>query len=96
MTFHAGPSQQYFPANKCRLLAPLFKLLFRLPQAIVCNSEAVKKCIVGYKIDPSRVFPIPAFSKQYLNCIASHLPEELREFAQQHEQLICTYFMCRD
>ena len=37
-----------------------------MPRRIICNSEAVKACIVGYGVPADKIVPIPAFSRQYL------------------------------
>lgn len=95
LTFHAGVIQRHFPKERDRLLAPLFKLLFAIPQRIVCNSEAVKTCIAAYGVDPAKITPIPAFSRQYLEFTPVALPAPLESFLQRSSTIVFTYLRMR-
>jgi glycosyltransferase involved in cell wall biosynthesis len=95
LTFHAGPMQKYFPRERSRLFAPVFKLVFKIPRKIVCNSEAVKAKIVTYGVDPAKVVPIPAFSRQYLQFQRMTLSDRLEAFIRDHDPVLSTYAFFR-
>ena len=91
LTFHAGIEQVYFPRPKYPLLLPVFWILFKLPRAIICNSEEVKAKIVEYGVDPAKVVPIPAFSTQYLESTEAALPERLEDFYRRFNHIVFSY-----
>jgi len=91
LTFHAGIEQVYFPRPKYPLLLPVFWILFKLPRAIICNSEEVKAKIVEYGVDPAKVVPIPAFSTQYLESTEGALPDQLEDFYQRFNHIVFSY-----
>jgi glycosyltransferase involved in cell wall biosynthesis len=91
LTFHAGIEQVYFPRPKYPLLLPVFWILFKLPRAIICNSEEVKAKIVEYGVSPDKVVPIPAFSTQYLESIEAELPGELEAFYKRFNHIVFSY-----
>ena len=95
LTFHAGVIQRYFPRERAFWLVPVFWLLFVIPRRIICNSEAVKAKIGGYGISPSKIVPIAAFSKQYLEYTPSALPEQLEAFFERYPHVIFTYVRMR-
>ncbi len=95
LTFHAGPEQRYFPKHRSRLLTPLYSLAFALPQKIICNSPAVKQRILTYGVPETKVVPIPAFSKQYLDYTPTPLSAEFEVFVQQHRPALASYFFYR-
>jgi glycosyltransferase involved in cell wall biosynthesis len=95
LTFHAGVDQLYFPRPKSPLLFPVFWLLFVLPRSIICNSEAVKAKIVEYGISPSKIVPIPAFSRQYLETAEGELPEDVHAFYARFREVIFCYLKMR-
>ena len=91
LTFHAGIEQVYFPRPKYPWLLPVFWVLFKLPRAIICNSEEVKAKIVEYGVDPAKVVPIPAFSTQYLESTEGALPEQLEDFYRRFNHIVFSY-----
>ena len=95
LTFHAGAIQRHFPVRKGRLFVPLFRLLFMMPRTIICNSEAVKACIMEYGIAPEKIVPIPAFSRQYLEYRPATLPAALEEFLGRFPKTVFTYVRMR-
>ncbi len=95
LTFHAGVDQLYFPRPKYPMLWPVFWLLFALSRTIICNSEDVKAKIVEYGVQPSKVVPIPAFSRQYLETATDPLPADLERFYQRFTQVIFCYVKMR-
>jgi glycosyltransferase involved in cell wall biosynthesis len=95
LTFHAGPLQKYFPRERSRLFAPVFRLVFLIPRTIVCNSDAVKAKIVSYGIDPDKIVPIPAFSRQYLQFTRVKLSEGIENFIRDHDPVLTTYAFFR-
>jgi len=62
---------------------------------IICNNEAVKEKIVEYGINPKKIVPIPAFSKQYLQFEKIHLNGTLEAFMKGKELLISSYVFFR-
>jgi glycosyltransferase involved in cell wall biosynthesis len=95
LTFHAGVDQVYFPRPKYPALLPVYWLLFTLPKAIICNSEEVKAKIVEYGIDPRKVVPIPAFSRQYLEGADGVLPDDLAAFYARYPHVVFCYTKIR-
>jgi glycosyltransferase involved in cell wall biosynthesis len=95
LTFHAGIEQVIFPRSKAPRWAPVFQLLFAPPSAIICNSEEVKAKIVEYGVRPSKVVPIPAFSRQYLEDEAPTLPPPLQAFYGCFTHVIFCYIRIR-
>lgn len=95
LTFHAGIEQVIFPRSKAPGWAPVFWLLFLAPRAIVCNSDAVKAKIVEYGVAPSKVIPIAAFSRQYLEDAPASLPPHLEEFYNRCTDVIFCYIRLR-
>jgi glycosyltransferase involved in cell wall biosynthesis len=95
LTFHAGIDQLYFPRPKYPWLWPVFWLLFALARTIICNSDDVKAKIVEYGVPPSKIVPIPAFSRQYLEAPTEPLPPDLEMFYQRFRQVIFCYIKMR-
>jgi glycosyltransferase involved in cell wall biosynthesis len=95
LTFHAGIEQVIFPKSKAPRWAPVFRLLFAAPKAIVCNSEEVKAKIVEYGVAPSKVVAIPAFSRQYLEDQALTLPPPVQAFYTRFSHVIFCYIRIR-
>jgi glycosyltransferase involved in cell wall biosynthesis len=95
LTFHAGVEQVYFPRPKYPALLPIYWLLFGFPRTIICNSEEVKAKIVEYGVDASKVIPIPAFSRQYLESIESVLPDDLAAFYARFPAIVFCYTKIR-
>ena len=95
LTFHAGTKQLYFPYEQCKALFPLFHILFLIPKKIICNSEKVKEKIIEYKINPKKIIPIPAFSKQYLNFEEVKFPPKLEAFLNKSKPVIFTNICLR-
>jgi glycosyltransferase involved in cell wall biosynthesis len=95
LTFHAGPEQRFFPQHRSRLLAPVFRLLFTAPKTIICNSEAVKARIAGYGVPASKIVPIPAFSRQYLEFEPADLDRATDAFLRRSDPVLCTYVFFR-
>ncbi len=95
LTFHAGTIQRHFPRARDRRMVPLFKLLFWMPHRIICNSEAVKACIAEYGVDPAKIVPIPAFSRQYVEFTPATLSPAVEEFYRRYSQVVLTYVRMR-
>ena len=95
LTFHAGAIQRYFPQKRNPWLAPLYWLLFLIPRRIICNSEAVKRCIAGYGIPAGKIVAIPAFSRQYLESKPVELPAEIEAFLGRFPTSVFAYLCMR-
>ena len=95
LTFHAGAIQRYFPRDHAPWLVPLYWLLFTIPKRVICNSEAVRRCIQGYGISPRKIVAIPAFSRQYLDFTPAALPPELDAFFARFPHVVFTYARMR-
>jgi glycosyltransferase involved in cell wall biosynthesis len=94
LTFHAGPSQIYFP-RKSGLWHGAFRLLFHSCGEIICNHEPVKKLIEGYGVPAENVHAIPAYSTQYGEEIPVPLPAAVECFLATHEPRLFSYSMFR-
>lgn len=95
ITFHAGPLQHYFPQSRAPRLNLLYKFIFTAPRHIICNNLLVKKAIVGYGIDPQKIVPIQAFSRQYLQFEDVQLPQATETFFQKYKHIACSYVFFR-
>lgn len=95
LTFHAGVIQRHFPRDRSGWLTPFYRLLFAVPRTIICNSEAVKRCIMAYGIPSHRIVPIPAFSRQYLDFARVDLPGEVEAFFGRFPRVVFTYVRMR-
>lgn len=94
LTFHAGPSQKYFPRQR-GIWRHAFRLLFFASGEVVCNHEPVKAAIESYGIPAAKVHPIPAYSVQYAEEIPAPLPEAVEEFLRAHEPRLFSYTLFR-
>jgi glycosyltransferase involved in cell wall biosynthesis len=95
LTFHAGTDQQFFPRHKAPALVPIYWIIFAIPQRIVCNSPAVKARIAEYGVNPDKIVPIPAFTRQYLDFTPVALSPEIESFMAGFPQVIFTYIRVR-
>ena len=95
LTFHAGVTQVHFPRDKAPAWIPVFWLVFKLSRTIICNSEEVKAKIVEYGVDPAKVFPIPAFSTQYLERAGRPLSAAMESFYASFQHVIFSYIRLR-
>ena len=94
VTFHGGTDQPLLTRRRYSVARPLFWLIFSLPQGVVCNSEAVKQCIMRYGRRRD-ILAIPAFSRQYLEYKAIDLGPDLEAFVKRSSPLISTYLCYR-
>lgn len=94
LTFHAGVVQDYFPKQQRFWLDNMFRLIFLMAGRIVCNNDAVKQKIVEYGIAPDKLFPIPAFCREYLEDKAE-MPPALQAFMSRHAATVCSYVYLR-
>jgi glycosyltransferase involved in cell wall biosynthesis len=95
LTYGGGHQQSYFPSPKGSLWYMAFSLLFRLPQCIYCNSEAVKKVLLTTGIPAERVEPIPHFSSHYMQFTPTPLPAEVEAFYRSHDAVFFSYVCFR-
>ncbi|MCG3121057.1 MAG: hypothetical protein ALAOOOJD_03997 [bacterium] len=95
LTFHAGINQAYFPRRKKWHYFPLFFLIFAFSDTIICNDEEVKRRICEYGVKTHKVFPIPAFSLQYLHFQEPALSADLETFLKQQSPVLTTYSLLR-
>jgi glycosyltransferase involved in cell wall biosynthesis len=95
LTYGGGHQQTYFPAPRMSLRFLAFSLLFRLPNRIYCNSEAVRRVILTTGISPERVVAIPHTSAYYAELVPSPLPPDVERFFAAHEGVIFSYVCFR-
>jgi glycosyltransferase involved in cell wall biosynthesis len=95
LTFHAGVIQRYFPRDRAPWLTPIFWLLFLIPRRVICNSEPVKRRIQGYGVPASKIVPIAAFSRQYLEYRTVPLPAPLAAFFERYPRVVLAYVRMR-
>ena len=95
LTFHAGVDQIYFPRPKHPVLLPMYRVLFGLPRAVICNSDAVKTKIAEYGVAPARIHAIPAFTRQYLEGVPADLPSGLVRFFDAFPHVVFSYVRLR-
>lgn len=95
LTYGGGHQQTYFPAPKRSFRHLAFSWLFRLPNRIYCNSEAVKKVILTTGIAPDRVAPIPHTSGYYVKFDSSAMPDAVEKYFQEHDSVFFSYVCFR-
>jgi len=95
LTYGGGHQQSYFPAPRGSFRYRAFSFLFRIPQRIYCNSEAVKKVLLTTGIPAERVEPIPHFSSYYVEFSPTALPGEVEEFYRKHDGVFFSYVCFR-
>jgi glycosyltransferase involved in cell wall biosynthesis len=93
-TFHAGTDQPFFSGWWVPVTDPLFRVIFALSQAVICNNQAVKLVLNRYTRE-EKVFPVPAFSIQYLSYQPVEFNDDLRRFMSTHAPLLSTYLCFR-
>ena len=73
-------------------------LNFLFSKLIVCNNEPVKTeiCQYGPMIKKEKVFPIPAFSVQYLDYAQVNLPEPIHNYIKNKKHVILCYIVLRN
>jgi glycosyltransferase involved in cell wall biosynthesis len=94
-TFHGGAKQRDLEGWRRTLVSPFFKTIFSLSDAIICNSAAEKR-VLSTLVKSTKIFAIPAFSKQYLDFSMSQLEPAAERFIGSHEPVISTYLCFRD
>ncbi|MGH9699486.1 MAG: glycosyltransferase, partial [Candidatus Acidiferrales bacterium] len=95
LTYGGGHIQTYFPAPPRSLRHFAFSVLFRLPNRIYCNSEAVKKVILTTGIPADRVVPIPHTSGYYMNFDSTAMPDPVEKYFQEHDGVFFSYVCFR-
>jgi len=95
LTYGGGHQQSYFPAPKRSLRHFAFSLLFRIPQRIYCNSDAVKKVLLTTGIPAERVEPIPHFSSYYVEFVPATLPAHVEQFYRAYDAVFFSYVCFR-
>ena len=95
LTYGGGHQQSYFPAPKGSVRHCAFSLLFRIPQRIYCNSEAVKRVLLSTGIAAESVEPIPHFSSYYVEFSPARLPPEAEEFFRTRDGVFFSYICFR-
>jgi glycosyltransferase involved in cell wall biosynthesis len=65
---------------------------------IICNNEPIKSEIVRYGLllNKHKIFPIQAFSVQYLDCSEAELPEKITNYLKFKKNIIFCYMVLRN
>lgn len=97
MTFHGGYTQLNFPKENGNKMYLIIYLNFLLSKIIICNDVHIKKDIVryGWFINHKKIFPIQAFSNQYVSLEKSAIPEDLELYITKKKHLIVCYVFFR-
>jgi len=91
LTWHGGLGARWFPSNGNRLVDAIHTIIFRGSGRIICNDDQVKFHLLRYGLPDSKVVPIPAFSRQYLNYTPMELTPVLAGFTALRAPLLFTY-----
>ena len=94
-TFHGGTKQRDLIGWRRMMVSPFFRTIFTLSDSIICNS-ASEKNVLGRFQKSSKIYAIPAFSRQYLDFSTTHLEPALEQFLQSYTPLISVYLCFRD
>jgi len=95
LTYGGGHRQTYFPAPHQSLRHLAFSMLFRLPNRIYCNSDAVKSVILSTGTPTERVVPIAHTSPYYTQFQPTRVPEDVERFFAEHEGVFFSYVCFR-
>jgi glycosyltransferase involved in cell wall biosynthesis len=95
LTFHGGSNQSFFPKYNNTYMIIMFYILFLIPKYIICNDDIVKEKISKYGISKKKIFPIPAFSKQYIEFKPVNIIEDIENFIKKSDPILITYIMLR-
>jgi glycosyltransferase involved in cell wall biosynthesis len=95
VTFHGGPQQRYLTGPKRHLVIPFVRAVLALAHAVICNSGEEKFVLSRY-CSPNRIFPIAAFSRQYLEYRQVELNASVESFLQRRPLAVSTYVCFRD
>ena len=97
MTFHGGYTQLYFPRKNAGSVYWLIYSNFLMARKIICNDPEIKRRIssYGWAIDPDKIYPIQAFSTQYLSYETTLLPEKIVDYIRRKKYLIISYLAVR-
>jgi glycosyltransferase involved in cell wall biosynthesis len=93
-TFHGGAAQPFLHGACSRMLGPLLRTIFGLSDAVICNSELVKRLLQRYG-RAEKLFPIQAFSVQYLSYRRVALDPPIAQFVSRRSPVISTYLCFR-
>ncbi|MFQ5559897.1 MAG: hypothetical protein ACE5FU_04830 [Nitrospinota bacterium] len=99
LTFHGGLTQIHFPRkNASFLMYFVIYLLFLLSKVVICNNEEIKDEIgnYGFCLKKEKIFPVPAFSTQYLQYKSVDLPDSVSEYIGKKRYLIVCYVVLRN
>jgi glycosyltransferase involved in cell wall biosynthesis len=95
VTFHGGPRQRFLMRPQRYLVGPFLRAVLALSQAVICNSEEERSVLSRY-CSPASIFPIAAFSRQYLEYREVDLGVPVESFVRQHPLLVSTYLCFRE
>jgi len=97
ITFHGGYQQLYFPKEFGSKIYPVIYLNFLFSKVIICNDQNIKKSIENYGsfIRHSKIYPIQAFSTQYLDIGDVVLPDVITEFIKNKSHIVLSYLALR-
>lgn len=98
LTFHGGVEQLYFPKRNAGKMYWVIYLNFLLSRIIICNNCMIQKEIsfYGSGLGKGKIFPIPAFSLQYLHYQTVKLPERVDSFIKKKNIIILCYIVLRN
>jgi len=98
LTFHGGIEQLFFPRRNAGKMRPVVYLNFLLSGLIICNNADIRKEITDYgpRIPLQKIYPIPAFSVQYLDYTPVALPDEIREYISGRSHVVLCYIVLRN
>ena len=94
-TFHGGVKQRDLEGWRRVVIGPFFWLIFSLSDGIICNSTAEKVVLSRFQKN-SKIFAIPAFSRQYLEYEKVNLEARVERFILEHSPVISVYLCFRD
>jgi glycosyltransferase involved in cell wall biosynthesis len=95
LTWHGGLGYRWFPETNNAIVKAIHWTIFHLHTHTICNDDIIKKHILAYGLAESRVVPIPAFSRQYLDYRTAQLPQEVTSFLAQRSPTIFCYVYYR-
>lgn len=98
LTFHGGYKQLYFPKKNAGKMYIVNTLNYFLSKKIICNDDKIKSliCDFGFYISPDKIYPIQAFTKDYLKYNKTKLPDKIERYIAGKTSVILTYIALRN
>jgi len=95
LTWHGGIPQRWFPRQHRFWIDNLHRLIFALSHRIICNERYIQAYLEDYGVSATKIVPIQAFSRQYLEFNRVPLPADWESFLARSTPRLFSYLLNR-